>query len=84
MRGVVAKRLRRQAEKATVGKPAKNLLIGIRRFLKRDDKGEVEKDAAGQPLTYDLAGTARHRKGTTRRVYQNLKRAYRQGEVLTW
>ena len=80
MRGVVAKRLRRQAEKATAGKPEKDLFVGIRRFFKRDDKGEVVKDAAGMPLTYDLAGTARHKEGTTRKVYQNLKKAYRQGE----
>ena len=66
MRGTVAKRLRKQAQAATVGSPAKDL---------RERRHQRVYRHGGKAVVLTLL-EVRHASNSTRAVYQQLKRAY--------
>lgn len=67
MNGKVAKKLRREAEKLTQGVKPK-LTMKVRTIF------TGKEDENGRKLYKTLAGTVRHAQGTTREVYQRLKK----------
>lgn len=68
MKAIVAKKLRKQAEKSSQGKLNGNLVM---QFVRKIKTGKV--DDKGKPMTVNVAGTYRHAEGTTRRIYKDLK-----------
>jgi len=78
MRGIVAKRLQRLAGERTTARPEENpLTVSLRRiwFKRKTEKSEVDDYR-------DVAGTVRYKAGTTRRIYQDLKKKYHAGIAL--
>lgn len=68
MRQIVAKRLKKQAEGLSRGKPKGSLVM---QFVRKIKTGKT--DSKGEDIVMNVAGTYRHAEGTTRRIYKDLK-----------